>query len=66
MIRPLAEAIYGPSEYFRCHFFTVSLYDEVAIISDKYSRYFSLNLCQQCDVIAVAIASEHGTHISPK
>jgi hypothetical protein len=25
-----------------------------------------LTLCQQSDVIAVTIASEHGTHISPK
>jgi hypothetical protein len=25
-----------------------------------------LTLCQQSDVIAVTIVSEHGTHISPK
>jgi hypothetical protein len=51
---------------FRCNFFfTVSLYDEVAIISDIVI-IFSLTLCQQSEVIAVTIASEHGTHISPK
>jgi hypothetical protein len=34
IIGPLAEAIQGPSVYFDVIFFTVSLYDEVAIISD--------------------------------
>jgi hypothetical protein len=33
-MRPSAKAIYGPSVYFDVIFFTVSLYDEVATISD--------------------------------
>jgi hypothetical protein len=40
-------------------FLTVSLYDEVAIISDIVVNFV-------CDVKAVTLASEHEAHISPK
>jgi hypothetical protein len=41
-------------------------YAQTTPLDDGVSSLFSLTLCQQSDVIAVTIASEHGTHISPK
>jgi hypothetical protein len=35
IIGPLVEAILGSIESFRSHFHTVSLYNEVAIVSDN-------------------------------
>jgi hypothetical protein len=50
---------------FRCHFF-YSVFIRWSSYHLWCCHYFSLTLCQQSDVIAGTIASEHGTHISSK